>query len=86
MTVHGFFPGCAYKSAAGYRESVEAVNTRLGIRLEALDDWNCCGATAAFSLDESDGLALCGRIFALAQKLHHAAESQEAPGEGRAKV
>lgn len=68
MTVHGFFPGCAYKSAAGYRESVEAVNARLDIRLQALDDWNCCGATAAFSLDETDGLALCARLFAVAQK------------------
>jgi heterodisulfide reductase subunit B len=66
--IHGFFPGCAYRSAAGYRESVEAVNTRLDIHLQALDDWNCCGATAAFSLDEADGLALCARLFALAQK------------------
>jgi heterodisulfide reductase subunit B2 len=68
MNLHGFFPGCAYKSAAGYRESVEAINARLDIRLKVLDDWNCCGATAAFSLDETDGLALCGRLFALAQK------------------
>lgn len=68
MTVYGFFPGCAYKSAAGYRESVDAVNARLGIQFAELKDWSCCGATAAFSLDEVDGLALCGRIFALAQQ------------------
>ncbi|MBC2712799.1 MAG: hypothetical protein HGJ94_17950 [Desulfosarcina sp.] len=68
MTVYAFFPGCAYQSAAGYRESVDALNARLDIQLQELDDWNCCGATAAFSLDEPDGLALCGRLFALAQK------------------
>jgi heterodisulfide reductase subunit B len=67
MTVYGFFPGCAYKSAAGYRESVDALNQRLGIQFAEIKDWNCCGATAAFSLDEADGLALCARLFALAQ-------------------
>lgn len=68
MTDYGFFPGCAYRSAAGYQESVDAINDCLDIRLVELDDWNCCGATAAFSLDEADGLALCARLFALAQK------------------
>lgn len=67
MTDFGFFPGCAYKSAAGYRQSVEALNACLGIGWKELADWNCCGATAAFSLDEDDGLALCARLFALAQ-------------------
>ena len=68
MKEYAFFPGCAYKSAAGYRESVTALNVRLQIRLNELDDWNCCGATAAFSLNEADGLALCGRLFALAHQ------------------
>jgi heterodisulfide reductase subunit B len=67
MTAYAFFPGCAYKSAAGYRESVDALNARLDIQLNELDDWNCCGATAAFSLDEADGLGLCARLFALAR-------------------
>ncbi|MFO7460978.1 MAG: heterodisulfide reductase-related iron-sulfur binding cluster, partial [Desulfatiglandales bacterium] len=71
MKPYAFFPGCAYQSAAGYAESVAALNTRLGIRLKELDDWNCCGATAAFSLNEGDGLSLCGRLFALAQKEGH---------------
>ncbi|MFO7715402.1 heterodisulfide reductase-related iron-sulfur binding cluster [Desulfosarcina sp.] len=71
MKTYAFFPGCAYQSAAGYAESVAALNPRLGIRLKELDDWNCCGATAAFSLNEGDGLALCGRLFALAQKEGH---------------
>lgn len=64
---YGFYPGCSYHSAAGYTESVDSVCRVLGIELEEIDDWNCCGATAFFSSDELNGLALAGRVFALAQ-------------------
>jgi heterodisulfide reductase subunit B len=64
---YGFFPGCAYTTAAGYRESVEAVNRRLGIELIEIADWNCCGATSVFSLNQDDALILTGRLFALAE-------------------
>lgn len=63
---YGFFPGCAYQTAAGYKESVDQVNRRIGVRLEEISDWNCCGATAAFSMDAANGLALAGRVLALA--------------------
>lgn len=62
----GFFPGCAYDGAAGYRESVEAVCRVLKIELEEIPGWNCCGATTYFSLDEVQAQALAGRIFAAA--------------------
>jgi heterodisulfide reductase subunit B len=68
---YGFFPGCAYATAAGYRESVEAVNRRLGIELVELSDWNCCGATSMFSLNQDDALILAGRLFALAEAQGH---------------
>ena len=64
---YGFFPGCAYLTAAGYRESVDAVNRQLGIELVELSDWNCCGATSVFSLNQEDALTLTGRLFALAE-------------------
>jgi len=63
---YGFFPGCSYKSEAGYAESVAAVNQELGIELTELSDWNCCGATAMFSLNETEALAINARLFALA--------------------
>jgi len=63
---YGFFPGCSYKSEAGYAESVAAINQELGIELIQLSDWNCCGATAMFSLDDTKALALTARLFALA--------------------
>jgi heterodisulfide reductase subunit B2 len=62
----GFYPGCAYGSAAGYRESVEAVCRNIGIELVEIPDWNCCGATTAFSLNEPDALLSAGRVMALA--------------------
>jgi len=65
---YGFFPGCSYKTAAGYKESVDAVNEALGIELVEIPDWNCCGATATFSEDEDAALALTGRLFALARE------------------
>jgi heterodisulfide reductase subunit B len=40
----------------------------LGIELVELDDWNCCGASSAHTLDHELGLALPGRNVALAQQ------------------
>lgn len=68
---YGFYPGCAYGTAAGYRESVEAVCAKLGIELAEIPDWNCCGATTAFSLNEADALFSAGRVMALALKNGH---------------
>ena len=65
---YGFFPGCAYSSSAGYKESTEMVNRSLGITLKEINDWNCCGATVVFSLDAFKSLVLAARILALAEK------------------
>ena len=64
---YGFYPGCSYRSAAGYSESVAAVSRALGIELMEIPDWNCCGATAFFSVDEFKALILAARNLALAQ-------------------
>lgn len=64
---YGFYPGCAYHSAAGYKESTDSVNRALGITFEEISDWNCCGATVMFGEDELNALAIAGRNFALAQ-------------------
>jgi len=66
--IYGFFPGCAYQAAAGYKESVDAVCGLLGIELREIEDWNCCGATAAFSRSQKEALVLTGRLFALAAR------------------
>ncbi len=68
---YGFYPGCAYHSSAGYKESVEAVNRKLGIEFSEISDWNCCGATVFWGMDRMKALALTGRNIALAQKQGH---------------
>ncbi len=65
---YAFFPGCAYHSAAGYKESVDAVCAKLGMALHELEDWNCCGATAFMSRDKLQGMALVGRLLGLARR------------------
>jgi heterodisulfide reductase subunit B len=64
----GFFPGCSLEgSSREYKESLEAVAARLGLELAEVPDWNCCGASAAHSLNRRLALALPARILALAE-------------------
>lgn len=62
-----FFPGCSLHSTAReYYDSVVASMAALGVELEELDDWNCCGATALSSTDTLLSYALPARDLALA--------------------
>ena len=65
-----FYPGCTFKTSAGYLESYEEINKLLNIELPELDDWNCCGATALFSVDELLSLVFPARNIAKAEKLN----------------
>ena len=48
-----YYPGCSQKATSrSYEESLLAICPRLGIELEELDEWNCCGATAAISVNK----------------------------------
>lgn len=41
-----YYPGCVARSTGReYEISTRAVSRALGIELEEIDDWNCCGAT-----------------------------------------
>ena len=41
-----YFPGCVSRSTGKEMDvSTRAVCSALGIALEELEDWNCCGAT-----------------------------------------
>jgi len=64
----GYFPGCSLLGTAReYDESLRMVSSSLKIELEEVRDWNCCGATAAHSLNHLLSLALPARILALAE-------------------
>lgn len=63
-----YFPGCSVKGTGKpYDESLQAVFHTLGLGLNELDDWNCCGATAYMSIDEDQAAALAGRNLAMAE-------------------
>ena len=54
---YSYFPGCSLKGLGrAYEESLLPVMQHLGVELDELDDWNCCGATAYMSVDEEQGL------------------------------
>ena len=65
----GFYPGCSLLgSSREYRESLQALGPILGIEWQEVPDWNCCGASAAHSLNHDLAVALPARILALAEK------------------
>ena len=65
-----FYPGCSLEGMANdYGRSIEAVFRRLEIELIELEDWSCCGSTAAHSLDEMMSVALPARNLAAAEKI-----------------
>ncbi len=64
----GYFPGCSLKGTAiEYEASLFAVCKEFDIELEEIKEWNCCGATAAHSLNHLLSIALPARTLALAE-------------------
>jgi heterodisulfide reductase subunit B len=64
-----YYPGCAlHGSSNDYERSVRACLGCLGVELRELDDWICCGATAAHSLNRKLALALPARNLAIAER------------------
>ena len=65
----GYYPGCAlHGSSNDYEASVKACFDRLDVSVRELDDWICCGATAAHSLNVKLGTALPARNLAIAER------------------
>jgi heterodisulfide reductase subunit B2 len=65
----GYYPGCAlHGSSNDYEQSLRACLHALDVQLQELDDWICCGATAAHSLNHKLALALPARNLALAER------------------
>ncbi len=67
-----YYPGCSLEGTArDYAESILGICSSLGIQLEEVADWNCCGATAAHSIDHRASIDLAGRILKLATQMPH---------------
>jgi heterodisulfide reductase subunit B len=63
-----YYPGCSLEGTAiDYAASIGGVSGLLNLTLTELEDWNCCGATAAHSTNHNLALALPARNLALAE-------------------
>ncbi len=69
MKQYAYYPGCSLESlATSYNLSTLEVARKLGVDLKEIKDWNCCGATAYFPVDELLAHTLVARNLALAEK------------------
>ena len=63
-----YYPGCSLEGTAReYDRSSRALMEALGVQLTELEDWTCCGASAAEATSELLALALPARNLALAE-------------------
>ena len=64
-----YYPGCSlHATAREFDESTKSVTGALGIDLEELPDWNCCGASSAHATDEALARGLAMRNLAIAER------------------
>jgi heterodisulfide reductase subunit B len=69
MKKYAYFPGCSLeKMALSYHRSTLETTRQVGVELHELEDWNCCGATAYFHIDELLAYTLCARNLAMAEQ------------------
>jgi len=66
---YAYYPGCSSEGiGAEYARASEAVLEALGVELEEIDDWVCCGATPAHATSHLLSLALPAISCASAEK------------------
>ena len=69
MKQYAYYPGCSLESlAVSYHQSAMETARELDVELNELEDWNCCGATAYFHVDELLAHTLVARNLALAEE------------------
>jgi len=65
-----YYPGCTAKSTSiEYDESVRESSQYLGIELEEIPEWTCCGASSGHVINQELALALPSRNLALANRM-----------------
>ncbi len=65
-----YYPGCSLEGTAlEYNTSTKRFLQEVGVNLQELDGWTCCGATAADAISPLLSLALPARNLALAEKM-----------------
>ncbi|MEA5574731.1 CoB--CoM heterodisulfide reductase iron-sulfur subunit B family protein [Calothrix sp. UHCC 0171] len=65
---YSYYPGCSlHTTAKEFDLSTKVVMRELGIELEELQDWSCCGGSIAGGVSHDVGMALAARNVVLAQ-------------------
>lgn len=69
MRAYAYYPGCSLETLGrAYHLSAVAVMRALDVELREVEDWNCCGATAYFHIDELMAYTLSARNLAIAER------------------
>ncbi len=64
-----YYPGCSSQGAGRHLDqSLRAVMPQVGITLDDINDWNCCGGSVSAYGGQLPGLALTARNLAKAQE------------------
>ena len=64
-----YYPGCSLEGTAlEYDRSTRAVLAALGVELSEIEDWSCCGASAAEATSDLLSMVLPARNLALAER------------------
>ncbi|HEY3450983.1 MAG TPA: CoB--CoM heterodisulfide reductase iron-sulfur subunit B family protein [Myxococcales bacterium] len=68
----GYFPGCSLHSGAKeFDLSLKAIAGPLGVELDEIKDWSCCGASSAHATDHLLAVSLAARNLSLAEAQGH---------------
>lgn len=63
-----YYPGCALEgSGHAYNRSTKVLGKELGLKLEEVDNWNCCGAMEVKNIDPKIQTYLSSRVLSIAQ-------------------
>lgn len=69
MDKYILYPGCSMESSAkAYYDSLMKIAPVIGLELEEIEDWNCCGATEYLGISLTPAYSLISRNLALASK------------------
>ena len=69
-----YYPGCALEGTGhAYNTSTKAVGKKLGLELDEVENWNCCGAMEVKNIDPKVQTYLSSRVMAIAANQMHAA-------------
>ena len=62
-----YYPGCALEGTGhAYNQSTQVVGSALGLKLDEVKDWNCCGAMEVKNVDPKLQTYLSSRVMAIA--------------------